>query len=564
MNRLKLWALAALVLAAGAANLVLVTRWLAGAEVAEADARLQAAAAQLDARSQLLAAQASALAEAAARAPAVLAALAEEADGNPAAAVSVAVAAAARGMAPEAARGLLVGAAGPEGAQLRLAGKEVESQDPPGGLFAEALRGQRREGYARVADAAWFVVATPAGRGGAVAVGLPVDSAWASALKAAGSVDATLSAGQERPVTTLPPADAARIVAAARAASTKPFDVGRLGAVATGLPALPPVPLLTAPLPSERALVVSLRGMRAGFAALSLSMAPRAAPIAAYQVVSAVVLLLLLLAGLLLGLLVTSEGGLTVPRELVAAADRITRGDFGARVPALAGSLGTVAAALNKAADAVQEGQARAAGTPAPDPFLPAAAPASERDPFALHVPAPPESASQVFTLPPAVPPPPATPPPPAPEPTGLDLFAPAEPPARPPPAPARLAPMNNSVSGATNLGTRPEDLLQAQQTPLPTPAATPPPAPAPAVPPPLPGAPEADPDEGHWSEVYQEFLRVRAICGEGVEGLPADKFQAKLRANRAALVQKHSCRTVRFQVYVKDGRAALKATPIR
>jgi hypothetical protein len=28
--------------------------------------------------------------------------------------------------------------------------------------------------------------------------------------------------------------------------------------------------------------------------------------------------------------------------------------------------------------------------------------------------------------------------------------------------------------------------------------------------------------------------------------------------------MSKHQCRTVRFAVYVKDGRAALKATPIR
>jgi hypothetical protein len=28
--------------------------------------------------------------------------------------------------------------------------------------------------------------------------------------------------------------------------------------------------------------------------------------------------------------------------------------------------------------------------------------------------------------------------------------------------------------------------------------------------------------------------------------------------------VAKHGCRTVRFSVYVKDGKAALKATPIR
>ena len=33
---------------------------------------------------------------------------------------------------------------------------------------------------------------------------------------------------------------------------------------------------------------------------------------------------------------------------------------------------------------------------------------------------------------------------------------------------------------------------------------------------------------------------------------------------SKASLVAKHNCRTVRFSVYIKDGKAALKATPIR
>ncbi len=48
------------------------------------------------------------------------------------------------------------------------------------------------------------------------------------------------------------------------------------------------------------------------------------------------------------------------------------------------------------------------------------------------------------------------------------------------------------------------------------------------------------------------------------MEGLTWDRFRDKLRRNRDALAQKYACRTVRFQVYVKDGKAALKATPIR
>jgi hypothetical protein len=63
---------------------------------------------------------------------------------------------------------------------------------------------------------------------------------------------------------------------------------------------------------------------------------------------------------------------------------------------------------------------------------------------------------------------------------------------------------------------------------------------------------------------VYQEFLRLRVDCGESVEGLTWDRFRDKLRKNRDALALKYACRTVRFQVYTKDAKAALKATPVR
>ena len=42
------------------------------------------------------------------------------------------------------------------------------------------------------------------------------------------------------------------------------------------------------------------------------------------------------------------------------------------------------------------------------------------------------------------------------------------------------------------------------------------------------------------------------------------DKFSKKLRKNRKALMDKHGCREVKFQVYIKDGKAALKATPVK
>ena len=70
--------------------------------------------------------------------------------------------------------------------------------------------------------------------------------------------------------------------------------------------------------------------------------------------------------------------------------------------------------------------------------------------------------------------------------------------------------------------------------------------------------------EEEHWREVFREFMRVRAECGESTQGLAYERLRAKLESNRAALMAKYGCRTVRFQVYVKEGKTALKATPVR
>ena len=78
----------------------------------------------------------------------------------------------------------------------------------------------------------------------------------------------------------------------------------------------------------------------------------------------------------------------------------------------------------------------------------------------------------------------------------------------------------------------------------------------------PPPGA--ANSDESHYQDVFRDFLRTREQCGEPPDGLTFDRFAQKLRKNKEQLVAKYSCRTVRFQVYVKEGKAALKATPIK
>ncbi|ACY14451.1 MXAN_5187 family protein [Haliangium ochraceum] len=68
--------------------------------------------------------------------------------------------------------------------------------------------------------------------------------------------------------------------------------------------------------------------------------------------------------------------------------------------------------------------------------------------------------------------------------------------------------------------------------------------------------------DESHRG-LYEEFLALKRQCGEPTANLTYEKFAGKLRASRDALIAKHNCRDVKFQVYIRDGAAALKAKPV-
>jgi hypothetical protein len=70
--------------------------------------------------------------------------------------------------------------------------------------------------------------------------------------------------------------------------------------------------------------------------------------------------------------------------------------------------------------------------------------------------------------------------------------------------------------------------------------------------------------DHAHFKDTYERFIEMRRTCGEPTADLSFDRFVAKLKKNREGLIQKYQCKTVRFQVYQKDGKAALKATPVR
>lgn len=69
---------------------------------------------------------------------------------------------------------------------------------------------------------------------------------------------------------------------------------------------------------------------------------------------------------------------------------------------------------------------------------------------------------------------------------------------------------------------------------------------------------------ESHFKQVFEQFVSVKKSCGEPTSGLTYPKFAEKLVKNRDDLMAKTGCKEVRFTVYVKDGKAALKATPVK
>jgi hypothetical protein len=168
-------------------------------------------------------------------------------------------------------------------------------------------------------------------------------------------------------------------------------------------------------------------------------------------------------------------------------------------------------------------------------------------------------------------------------------------PPQRPPPpsAPRPLPSPSSPRAAPAPPGSAPQPLPHGGSSPG---ARPPPPPPSAAAPPPvLPGyPPHAPPEEeddeatmvgavpadllaqatgeqraiaedtAQWVSVYEDFLRTKKDCGEPTDGLTYEKFSHTLKKNRDALIQKHGCRRVKFSVYVKEGRASLKATPVK
>lgn len=140
--------------------------------------------------------------------------------------------------------------------------------------------------------------------------------------------------------------------------------------------------------------------------------------------------------------------------------------------------------------------------------------------------------------------------------------------PARPTPPPRPATPPPTPARGtATQAAVAPPPPISARTPPTPAPADAPPPPNAFGLDDDILGG--GDPEataltDPYFKSVYDQFVALKQSCNESTSGLTYQKFSEKLIKNRDDLMAKTGCKEVRFTVYVKDGKAALKATPVK
>ena len=81
-----------------------------------------------------------------------------------------------------------------------------------------------------------------------------------------------------------------------------------------------------------------------------------------------------------------------------------------------------------------------------------------------------------------------------------------------------------------------------------------------------LPKAAQAGPVPAPDGEdaLFAEYLEARGATGAGAAGITREKFAALLRQQEEAIRAKFGAAKVKFRVAVEDGRAKLKATPVK
>jgi hypothetical protein len=89
------------------------------------------------------------------------------------------------------------------------------------------------------------------------------------------------------------------------------------------------------------------------------------------------------------------------------------------------------------------------------------------------------------------------------------------------------------------------------------------PPAPAPDAVIHIAGAPPPDPlSENRLRSVYRAYVEAKRRCNEDTTRLSFDAVAASLKRQVPELLQRNNARDVEYRVFVKDGKAILRAVP--
>ena len=134
--------------------------------------------------------------------------------------------------------------------------------------------------------------------------------------------------------------------------------------------------------------------------------------------------------------------------------------------------------------------------------------------------------------------------------------FADAESASVPPPPPVAASPAPTTGPQAIPTGAGPKPPAPAMPQ---VPAATGPQATEGAV-----ARLTAEEERAYFQDIYQQFVGLKQKLGEPVDQVTFDRFEVTLKKNRDTLMARYSCNQVRFQIYEKDGKASLKATPVK
>jgi hypothetical protein len=70
--------------------------------------------------------------------------------------------------------------------------------------------------------------------------------------------------------------------------------------------------------------------------------------------------------------------------------------------------------------------------------------------------------------------------------------------------------------------------------------------------------------EDTYQDRLYREYVQAKQALGENVSNIPKDRFWQRLTGRAEALVQKHGCRMVRFQVHTLDNQVVLRPVLIR